>query len=157
MSNKASTPVLLSKHGTLCYGENPQTTFRIAEALETVSQDRIYKLSPLLKMLEQTNQVNLLAKTTDDGTIGYRDTISQTVQVICTSALVCKVIKTFLAPYAYLDDFAQIAGVNVPLIGHDAFLPIEESPSITEVEENTAGTAAFWVDSHLMKYSKLAR
>ena len=119
-SNNATT-VLLANHGSLCFGSNEKETLEIAKQLEV--ECRAY-LTELVPLFGEENKEKIETSIPKEATkvaslIEGRDE-QQRVILFHTSPAVLEVSKRLEKLPSYLDDFAQIAGAKVVVIGPDA-------------------------------------
>ena len=129
LEQSMDSAVLMANHGALCFGSSPQAAFSVAEVLEDMCQNHIFKHSPLLQKLQAPPHTKYLAKKNNNQTVQYAGDLSALLQTFCTelftqkkdcayillhtSLEVLEVSERFATLYAYLDDFAQIAGPSL--------------------------------------------
>lgn len=122
----------MARHGALCFAADMEATYRAADALEAVCRAHVYSRAPLLGDLALPPEPTLLAYRTTDGDIECsKDTplfIQELTRLLLTEKRGCDYILSLASPEisecmegiqtlpAYLDDFAQIAGVNIPVM-----------------------------------------
>nr|WP_319475044.1 class II aldolase/adducin family protein [uncultured Sphaerochaeta sp.] len=126
-----SPAVLMANHGALCFGSSPQEAFSIAEALEGVCKEQVYRLFPILPSLDGEVQIRTFARKdgeevtyTTNGSPSLQAMVKQimkskkdcTHMLLLTSQEVLEVSKRGKNLNAYLDDFAQIAGPSVQIV-----------------------------------------
>ncbi|WP_320120890.1 class II aldolase/adducin family protein [uncultured Sphaerochaeta sp.] len=127
----ASPAVLMANHGALCFGSSPQEAFSIAEALEGVCKEQVFRLSPLLSSLNGEVQIRAFARR-DGEEVTYTTNDSPSLQamgnqimkskkdcnyiLLLTSQEVLEVSERGKTLHAFLDDFAQIAGPSVEIV-----------------------------------------
>lgn len=139
LNQGAKSALLMANHGALCYGASLDETFLSAAVLERICRQLVFSRSPLLKTLEGKKQIMLLAEKHESGTIAWNTTIAGVLKSFCTQLMyrkadcryilllvseeVLAVTKTMDKVYAYLDDFAQIAGPSIAVLHPHASIP----------------------------------
>lgn len=130
-SNNATT-VLLANHGSLCFGSDEKETLEIAKQLEVECRAYLTELVPLFGEENKEKIQTTIPKevTKVASLLGGRDD-QQRVILFHTSPAVLEVSKRLEKLPSYLDDFAQIAGAKVVVIGPDA----ERTSIVTRVSK----------------------
>ncbi len=139
LEKKPTSSLLMARHGALCFASDMEGTYDTAHALEAVCTEHLYSRSPRLGDLAPPSEPSLLAHRTIDGDIACSDGVPPFIQELASALLTGKrgyhhilflasseitaCMESVQTLSAYLDDFAQIAGFNVPV------MEMEQAPS----------------------------
>jgi len=132
LATEPKSSLLMAHHGALCFAGGMEETYRAAAALEAVCTEHVHSRAPRLGDLAHSGEPVLLARRNERGDIECSDDAPLYIKELACALLAGKRGYTHVLSLsspkitasmenvqtlsAYLDDFAQIAGANVPVM-----------------------------------------